>query len=70
MKDDERLGRLLRSALAHTDGGVPARDLWPRVVSRCQAPVAWSWLDAGLAAAVVIVLLLFPSWLWLLAYHL
>jgi len=70
MTDDEHLGRLLRSALPPIEAGASSRDPWPRVVSRCQAPVAWSWLDAGLAAAVVIVLLLFPSWLWLLAYHL
>ena len=70
MTDDERLGRLLRSALPPIEAGASSRDPWPRVVSRCQASVAWSWLDAGLAAAVVIVLLLFPSWLWLLAYHL
>ncbi len=70
MTDDERLGRLLRAALPPIEAGTTSRDLWPRVVSRCQAPVAWSWLDAGLAAAVVIVLLLFPNWLWLLAYHL
>ena len=70
MTDDEHLERLLRSALRPTEASASSRDLWPRVVSRCQAPVAWSWLDAGLAAAVVIVLLLFPSWLWLLAYHL
>jgi hypothetical protein len=39
-------------------------------VSRCRAPDRWSWLDVGLSAAVVLVLALFPDWLWLLAYHL
>lgn len=70
MSDDERLGRLLRSALPPTDAGAASRDLWPRVVSRCRVPVAWSWFDLGVAVAVALVLLLFPNWLWLLAYHL
>jgi hypothetical protein len=70
MTDDERLERLLRSALRPVAARGPSRDLWPRVLRRSQAPVAWSWLDVSLAAVVAIVLLLFPNWLWLLAYHL
>ncbi len=70
MIDDERLGRLLRSALPPTDAGATSHDLWPRVESRCRTPVAWSWLDLGLALAVALVLVLFPDRLWLLAYHL
>jgi len=70
MTDDERLGRLLRSALPPVATRGPSRDLWPVVVRRSRAPVAWSWVDVGLAAVVTIVLALFPNWLWLLAYHL
>lgn len=70
MIDDERLGLLLRSALPPTLAGAASPDLWPRVESRCRAPVAWSWLDLGLALAVALVLAFFPDWLWLLAYHL
>ena len=29
-----------------------------------------SWFDLGIAAIVGIFLLIFPDWLWLLAYHL
>ncbi len=70
MIDDERLERLLRSALPPLGLPGPSRDLWPLVVSRCRSPLAWSWLDLGLAAAVTLVLLLSPKLLWLLAYHL
>jgi hypothetical protein len=70
MTDDERLERLLRSALRPVATPGPSRDLWPLVVERSRSPVAWSWLDVGLAVVVATVLLLFPNWLWLLAYHL
>jgi len=70
MTNDERLERLLRSALPPTSGRGPSRDLWPLIVSRSRVPVAWSWFDFSLAAVIAIVLLLFPDWLWLLAYHL
>jgi hypothetical protein len=67
---DERLGSLLRSALPPTDAGGPSCDLWPLVLGRTASPAAWSWLDVGLAGVVALVLLQFPEWLWLLAYHL
>lgn len=70
MIDDEGIGRMLRSALPPTEAGRTSHDLWPQVVSRCREPLAWSWLDLGLAAAVCLVLALFPDWFWLLAYHL
>jgi hypothetical protein len=40
------------------------------VLERIDAPRGWGWLDLGLAAAVAVVLMLFPEWLSLLAYHL
>ena len=70
MIDDEGLQQLLRSALPRAADHGPARDLWPLVVNRVQARVGWSWLDVSLAAVVTIVLLMFPGWLFLLAYHL
>ena len=70
MTGDESLQHLLRSALPRVADQAPARDLWPLVVNRVQARVRWSWLDVGLAGVVTIVLLLFPRWLFLLAYHL
>jgi hypothetical protein len=70
MTDDERLQQLLRSALAPTSDRQRSRDLWPLVANRIQVRARWSWLDVSLAAVVAIVLLVFPDWLFLLAYHL
>ena len=70
MTDDERLEKLLRAALGRTTGRGPSRDLWPLIVERSQESLEWSWLDVGLVAIVAILLLMRPSWLWLLAYHL
>ena len=70
MTGDDRLQQLLRSALPRAAAQAPSRDLWPLVVNRAQARVGWSWLDVSLATFVTIVLLMFPRWLFLLAYHL
>lgn len=70
MTDQDRLERLLRSALPPSAPLAPSRDLWPSILSRRQTPKKWSWLDISLAVVVGIVLLMFPGWLWLLAYHL
>lgn len=70
MTDEERLRRLLRAAVQPTAAPGPSRDLWPLIVSRSEAPLTWSWLDLSLAAVVAIALLMYPGWLWPLAYHL
>jgi hypothetical protein len=70
MIDDDSLKQLLRSALPRAADREPSRDLWPLVVNRVQARAGWSWLDVSLAAGVTVVLLMFPGWLFLLAYHL
>ena len=70
MSDEDRLGRLLRSALPPMAEPGPTRDLWPLVVVRSQARPAWSWVDVGLAAALAIALLAFPRLLLVLVYHL
>jgi hypothetical protein len=70
MIDDDRLQRLLRSALPRTTDQAPTRDLWPLVVQQIHAAVKWSWLDISVAAVIAILLVMFPEWLWLLAYHL
>jgi hypothetical protein len=70
MIDDQALRRLLRSALPPMDDLEPARDLWPVIVQPRRLPSPWTWLDLGLAAAVLLLLALFPDWLWLLVYHL
>jgi MFS superfamily sulfate permease-like transporter len=68
--DDDHLQQLVRSALPRAADQVPARDLWPLVVGRVQTHEGWSWLDLSLVAIVTVVLLMFPRWLFLLAYHL
>lgn len=70
MTDQDRLERLLRSALPPTTDATPSRDLWSRVVRRGEPRGGWRWLDVGIAAAVAAMLLMFPDWAWLLAYHL
>jgi hypothetical protein len=67
---DEHLKNLLRSALPPTDDGVAARDVWPRLSERLDRTTEWSYVDLGLAAAAAVPFLVFPEWLWLLAYHL
>jgi hypothetical protein len=69
MNDDE-LQRLLRAAVCPTTPRSPSRDLWPLILERGRAPAGWSWLDVGVATMVAILLLLRPSWILLLAYHL
>jgi hypothetical protein len=70
MTDDDRYAQLLRSALPQAPGQGPSRDLWPLVVDRLQAPPRWSWFDLSVAVTVLVVLWMFPDWLWLLAYQL
>lgn len=70
MKEGDPLQSLLRSALPPTTGEECASDLWTLVEKRLQSPIAWSWLDIGLAAAVAIVPLVFPSQALLLTHYL
>ncbi len=70
MRDHDRLQRLLRSTFPPVAASGPSRDLWPSIVRPEQAPQHISWVDIGLGAIVAIGLLIFPDWLWLLAYHL
>ena len=70
MTDDDRLQQLLRSALAPAADRTRSRDLWPLIADRIQVRARWSWLDVTLAAVVTIVLVMFPGWLFPLAYHL
>ncbi len=70
MTDDHRLGEMLRAALPPLDEAPPPHDLWPSVVHRASAREPVSTVDLGVAAVLVIVLLMFPQWFWFLAYHL
>ena len=67
---DERLGELLRAALPPSAADGAPRDLWTRLAARFDRPPSWSFVDLGLAAAVAVTLLMFPEWLWVVAYHL
>ena len=67
---DERLQELLLTALKPSADAAPRRDLWPRMANRFEQAPRWSYLDLGLAAAVVAALAIYPEWLWALAYHL
>ena len=58
------------SAMPPTDAGGAAKDVWPRLSARLDRTTRWSYVDLGLAAAAAIAFLIFPEWLWLLAYHL
>ena len=69
MTEDDRLVKLLREAMPVTTARDLTRDLWPLIVARAHPPARWSWLDLGIAAAVVVALLLRPGWLWLIVYH-
>lgn len=70
MMTDERLADLIRRATPPALDDRPSHDLWPAVVARTHEPVGWTWLDLGMAAALLAGLALQPHWLWLLAYHL
>ena len=67
---DEQLKDLLRASMPLAANDRPARDVWPQLASRFEQGPRWSYLDLGLAAAAAVALVVFPEWLWLLAYHL
>jgi hypothetical protein len=69
MTDDTQLAALLRSALPPVATGGPSRDLWPEIAGRAEWRTAWSWIDIGLAAVVVLSIAAWPEALLLLAYH-
>ena len=70
MTEYDDLSALLQQALPPVEDRPPARDLWPDVLG-CRPPAPdWTWVDLGAAAAIVILLALFPGCLWLLLYHL
>ena len=70
MTEEDDLRQWLQSALPPVGDERPSRDLWPLIVARGRARTEWSWFDISIAAIVATVLLLFPDWLWVLAFHL
>lgn len=70
MTEQDNLRDLLQQAMPPVEDRPPSRDLWPEVfANRPQSP-GWNWLDLGAAAAIVLLLSLFPGLFWLLLYHL
>lgn len=69
MTDDELI-RVLRAVVPPTVQRRPSRDLWPLVANRVRTPMGGDWFDIGLAAGVILALVLFPEYVPLLAYHL
>jgi hypothetical protein len=67
---DDRLGELLRAAMPPTAEEGSHRDVWRDVVALVERGPRWTMLDFGLAAAAAIALLMYPEWLWVVAYHL
>jgi hypothetical protein len=67
---DEHLNELMRAVLPPSDDGAHARDVWPQLSARLERATELSYVDLGLAAAAAVAFLIFPEWLWLLAYHL
>lgn len=70
MTNNDNVLRHLRSAFLPVDVSAPSRDLWPTIVQRSHSKVRLSPVDLGMAAVIAVVLLMFPKWFLLLAYHL
>lgn len=69
MREDD-VQSLLRAALLPADGGMPDRDLWPRVVRRMESRPAPHWIDIVLAIGIGALFALVPRWFFVLSYHL
>lgn len=69
MMTDDELASLVRRSAGPTTDAPPSRDLWPAVVARSHEQAGWTWIDLGLAAALLVGVAMQPQWLWLLAYH-
>jgi hypothetical protein len=69
---DEQLKRLIRQAIAPVKDAELQRDLWPQMLKRLQQqePVRVPWFDWVLAAVSCLILVLFPSVIPALLYHL
>ena len=70
MMDDNELTSMMRSAFPPSPDLSPSRDLWPRVIGRIHSRPEADWIDLALAALVAVLLVIFPEWLSVLAYHL
>jgi hypothetical protein len=72
---DEQLKQLIRQAISPVKDTELHRDLWPQMLQRLQReqhhqPVRVPWFDWVLAAVSCLILVLFPSVIPALLYHL
>jgi len=68
---DQEFAELLRKSVRPMGDEPGPRDLWPRMRERMERrPIAWSWFDAVLAAAAVLVCALAPHTLTAVFTHL
>lgn len=74
--EQARMKHLLQEALPPVEAGreseaIPARDLWPAVLKRLDAPPARvPWFDWALIAGIVSLIAIFPTWIPVLLYYL
>jgi len=70
MTEHEDLRHLLQRAMPPIRAQSPSRDLWPEMLIRRPRSYDWNWIDLGAAAAIALLLALFPGLFWLLLYNL
>ena len=69
--DDKELRSLLKREFPALQNAEPQRDLWPQMLRRFDAqPLRIPWFDWVLAAAVAVMILLFPNAIPALLYQL
>jgi hypothetical protein len=68
--NDDKFRQLLKQNIRPVNAGLE-RDLWPQMLRRFEArPAAVPWFDWALGAVAVLTLVLVPSTIPLLLYHL
>jgi hypothetical protein len=70
MNDNEKLRELLKRNIRPANPDLE-RDLWPQMLRRLEErPVVVPWFDWALLAAAVLTIILVPSTIPMLLYHL
>ncbi len=70
MTDHDDLSALLQQAFPPVEDRPPTRDVWSALRDRRPPRADWTWIDLGAAAAIAILLSLFPEIFFWLLYHL
>ena len=61
-RNDEKLRKILQSAIPPLEDPELKRDLWPQMLRRLEErTIRVSWLDWALVALVIVCLLVFPE---------